>query len=475
MKKIYLLALTSLLAFNSFAQIDRSHKPEAGPAPTIHFETPQTFELKNGIKVMLVQDHKLPKISASFSMTRAPKLYGKKKGVGDLLSSILNEGTTKLSKADFDESIDLLGARVSVNAGGGYASSLTADFDQALALMVEAMKYPAFRQEDFEKIKMQQITAMKSDERNTSSIARKVLSHINFGDKHPFGEFSTVEGIEKISLEDVKNEYHKRFMPNNSYLVFIGDINLDQAKKYAEKYFDSWEKGKLSETPVIKVKPATKTQVFVVDVPTASQAMMLVSNIVENTRLNPESYGLSVANQILGSNDGYLFMNLREKHSYTYGAYSSVGTDKYGATFTAEANVGHAVIDSAIIETFKEMNRLSNEPAAADAIQLIKNKENGKFALAMENKGNIASYAINIERDNLPKDYYTTFLQKINEVGASEIQAVAKKYINTNAMNIVVAGNAALIADKMEGLGYHVTYLDAFGKKIDRPTLSNEE
>lgn len=473
MKRIYLICFYALLVLNVSAQVDRSKKPAAGPAPVINFETPKSFVLKNGIKVMVVEDHKLPIVSASFSMTRTPQLYKDKNGVNTFISAMLSEGTTKRSKAEFDEAVDLLGATVNAHASGGYATALSKDFEKALALLAESMMEPAFEQQSFDKVKEQYLTSLQANERNTNTIARRVNRLITFSSNHPYGEFETVENAKGITLQDVKNEYKRAFMPNESYLVLSGDITEKEARRLVDKFFASWAKGNLQEKAVPVIAPASKTQVFVVDVPTASQAVMYVGNLVKNTQHNPDHYALSVANQVLGGGtDGYLFMNLREKNSYTYGAYSGIGTDKFGASFNASANVGNAVVDSAVYETLKEMERLMNEPAETSAINLVKSKETGRFALSMENKATTAHFAINIDREKLPKDYYSNYLKNISKVNAADIQRVAKQYMNVNAMNIVVAGKAEEIGPRLERLGYAVTYLDSYGKQIDKPVAA---
>ncbi|MCO4291758.1 insulinase family protein [Solitalea sp. MAHUQ-68] len=471
MNKIFLSAAAFLLlCTTTFAQtIDRTHKPAAGPAPAINIGKPQTFVLPNGIKVLVVEDHKLPKVSASLSLDRVPQIEGSKAGVSGLMSAMLNEGTTTRPKAKFDEEVDFIGANVSASAGGGSASALTKYFDKAFGLMADAVLHPAFPSESFDKIKSQAITSLKADEKSAKAISSRVVAALVYGTDHPYGEFETEAKLNGITLDDVKANYKSQFVPNKAYLVFVGDIKLNTAKKLANQYFGSWAKGALDEKPVKTPVNVKTTEIDLVDVPSAVQSEISVTNLVGNTKKNPDYFALIVANQILGGgSNGYLFMNLREKHAYTYGSYSSVGADKYGARFGASASVRNAVTDSAVIQIVNEINRLGNEKATADAIQLVKNTYNGSFAMDLEDKSKIATYALNVETEGLPQDFYQTFLQKINAVSAEDIQRVAKQYFTPGQARIVIVGKASEIAPNLEKLGYKINYFDKYANLVTK-------
>ncbi|UKJ08695.1 insulinase family protein [Solitalea lacus] len=471
MKKIFLsTAVIALICTSVIAQtIDRSRKPAAGPAPVINLGKPQTFTLPNGIKVLLVEDHKLPKVSVTLSFNRIPKVEGAKAGVSGLMSSMLNEGTLTRTKAQFDEEVDFMGASVGASASGASASALTKYFDKAFELMADAALNPSFPKESFDKIKSQAVTGLKSNEKSAKAISERVVPALTFGTDHPFGEFETEEKLNGITLDDVKAAYKENFIPNKSYLIFIGDIKLDAAKKLATKYFGNWKPGTLNEPALKKPVNVATTEVDLVDVPNAVQSEITITNIVENTKNNPDYFALIIANQILGGgSNGYLFLNLREKHGYTYGSYSSVGSNRFGARFGATASVRNAVADSAVYQILYEMNRLANEKAAPEAIQLVMNMYNGSFAMSLEDKATIAKNALSIETEGLPQNFYETFLQKINAVSADDIQRVAKKYFLTNQARIVVVGKAAEVGPKLEKLGYKVNYFDKYANSVDK-------
>jgi zinc protease len=160
MKKFIMIAAGALLMQYAQAQItiDRTKQPKPGPAPVLKLKDPVIYKLANGITVLVVEDHRLPKVSASFTIDAGPITEGAKTGVVNLMGSMLNEGTKTMPKAAFDEAVDKIGADVSLNSDGGNASALTRYFTSAFKLMGLALKEPAFTQESFDKLKTQTVT-----------------------------------------------------------------------------------------------------------------------------------------------------------------------------------------------------------------------------------------------------------------------------------------------------------------------------
>ena len=187
MKKIFIFVIAALFIQGAAAQkLDRSKKPKPGPAPTITFADPVIYKLPNGITVLVVENHKLPKVSASYSIDAGPITEGEKAGVIGLLGGMLNEGTLTKTKAQFDEAVDQMGAEVGVSAGGGQASALTRYFGDAFLLMAEALRKPSFPQSSFDKLKSQSLTNLKSSERSATDISGRVVNALSFVLKHPF-------------------------------------------------------------------------------------------------------------------------------------------------------------------------------------------------------------------------------------------------------------------------------------------------
>jgi len=467
-KYLFCTLMCSIIMLTTISQtVDRTKSPKPQPAPAIKISDPQTFSLANGIKVLVVENHKAPKVTVSYTIDRTPVLEGSKAGVMGILGQMMNEGTLSKSKAVFDEEVDLMGASVDVNASGGSANALTKYSDKAVALMSEALRHPSFPAESLEKLRQQSIQGLKSNEKNALAISARVVNALNFGLSHPYGEFVTEETFKNITLADVKNAYSKYVTSDRGYLVFVGDINIAQAKVIATKYFADWKGNKLQLTSPNIPSKQTVSEIDVVDVPNAVQTVIKVTQPIDLRLSSPDYFAVLLTNEILGGGaDARLFKNLREKHAFTYGAYSTSNNDRFGSgLFTASASVRNAVADSAVREFMTELKAIRSEKVTPEELQNVKNYLSGRFALGFENPATIARFALNIAIENLPKDFYRTYLQKINALTADDIQKAAQKYV-PSTVRIIMTGKASDFSARLAGLGYPVNYFDSYAKPV---------
>lgn len=462
------------MAFSVHAQIDRSKQPQPGPAPKIDLKSPQEFTLKNGMKVLVVENHKLPRVSFSLTIDNKPETEGTKAGVSSLVGGMMGNGTTSISKEKFNEEIDFLGARLNFSSSGAYASALSQYADRILELMADATMHPLLVEDEFNKERDRLIEGLKSQEKSVEAVAGRVGNALSYGVKHPYGEFTTIETVSNIKFEDISAFYEESFNPNNAYLVVVGDVNFKKIKSQIEKRFGNWKKAVDVQSTVPNVIPNVQyTQINFVDMPNAVQSNILLTNNVNLKMNDPDYHAVLIANKILGGGfSSYLNMNLREKHAYTYGARSGVDADKYVGRFTASTAVRNMVTDSAVVQTLKEVNRIKSEPVSAEDLRNAKAKYVGDFVLALESPQTVARYALNIKLNNLPSDFYETFLQKINAVTAEDVTRVANTYFKPENARIVVVGKGSEVLENLEKTGIPILYFDAFANPVEKPKFS---
>lgn len=472
--KLYTLIAVFFMSLGVNAQIDRSQQPKPGPAPKISLEKPQEFELKNGLKILVVENHKLPRVSFNIAFDREPIVEGEKAGVTGLLGAMLANGTTSISKDDFNEEIDFLGARLNFGFGGGSASSITKYSNRMLELLADAAMNPLLTEEEFQKEKEKLIEGIKSDAKSVDAIAGRAGGALAYGKHHPYGEFVTEESVEAVTLADVKAYFEKYFTPNNTYLVIIGDVDTKSVVKLAKKYFKNWEKASTTTTEIVEPNANPEAlEINFVDMPNAVQSNISLTSNVKLKMSDPDYHAVLIANKILGGGfNSYLNMNLREEHGYTYGARSSVGTDKYISRFRAGAAVRNAVTDSAVVETIKEIKRFQTEPVEADALANAKAKYVGDFVLALERPSTIAQYAINTKVNELPEDFYATYLEKINAVTIEDVNRVANLYFTADKARIIVVGKGSEVIENLEKTGIPINYFDTFANPVEKPEFS---
>lgn len=475
MKKTFSILLL-LLTFTAFAQVDRSQQPQPGPAPVIQLGEPERFTLKNGLTVLIVENNKLPRAAVSLSLDNAPIAEGELAGVSSMTAALLGKGSTTIDKDNFNEEVDFMGATINFGAQSASASSLSRYFGRVLELMADAALHPNFIQDEFDKERDIVLDGIKSSEKSVTTAARRVENLLAYGKDHPYGEFVSKESVERVSLADVDAFYKRYFLPNNAYLVIVGDVDAGDLKKQVKKLFGKWKKRDLSNDAVPEVSNVSSTQIDFVNMPNAVQTEVSVQNTVSLRKKDADYFPLLIANGILGGGgEARLFLNLREDKGYTYGSYSRMGNNKYTASrFRASASVRNAVVDSAVVELLYEIDRMKKEVVSDEELNRAKAKYVGSFVRAVEQPSTVAAYALEIETENLTDDFYTTYLESINNVTKEDIQRVAQKYFLVDQARVVVTGKASEVLDNLEKVQFNgsaipVSYYDKYGNVIDRP------
>lgn len=469
MRKLVYIFVMALLTVGVQAQVDRS-QPQPGPAPKVNLGTPQTFELKNGLKVMVVENHKLPRVSITLSIDNPPFVEGDQKGIHDLTGALMGNGTSKISKEVFQEEIDFMGARINLHASGASANTLSRYFPRVLELMAEGAIDPNFTQNDFDTQLARFIDGLKSEERSVASNAARVENVLVFGANHPAGEFTTEEKLKNLTLNDVKNHYQTYFAPNNAYLIVMGDVKFKDVKKLVNKNFKKWKKGNIPASDYPNPTNVAKTEINFVDMPNAVQSEIAILSSVNLKMTDKDYFAAIIANQIYGGDfNSYLNMNLREANGWTYGARSSIRGNKYVGKFKAGSQVRNEVTDSAVVEAMKELNRIRTEKVSPETLATVKATFIGNFVMDAEKPEVIARQALLTQTQGLPANFYQNYIQNINAVTAEDVQKAAQKYFSHNNARILVVGRAADVLPALEKLPYQINYFDRFGNPTEKP------
>ena len=468
MKKSILIISSLFLTVLMQGQIIPQPKP--GVAPTVKIGKPVTFELKNGLKVMVVENHKLPRVSFSLTLDNDPYTEGDKKGVADMTSTMMGSGTIKISKTAFNEEVDFLGANINFSASGASASSLSKYSGRVLELMADGALNPVFTQAEFDKEKAKLIEGLKSNEKSVSAVAARVVDVLTYGKNHPAGEFVSEATLKNVTLADVQANYNTYFVPSNAYLIIVGDVKFSETKKMVEKFFGPWKKAIAPSITFSDPKDVPQTQINFIDMPNAVQSEVAAINVSNLKMTDPDYFAVLIANQILGGDfNSYINMNLREAHGWTYGARTSIYGDKRVSTFNASTQVRNAVTDSTVVEIFKEFKKIRTEKVTDEMLASVKAGYIGRFVMQIEKPQTVAGYALRIQTQSLPADFYENYIKNISAVTADDVLRVANKYFLENNSRVVIVGKASDVAPSLEKLKYPVLYFDKYGNPTAKP------
>ena len=467
-----IIVLSSLFLTVIMQAQDRK-QPKPGPSPTINIKKPETFSLPNGLKVLVVENHKLPRVSFNLSIDNAPYAEGNKKGVDELTSSLIGNGSTKTTKDAFNEEIDFMGADINFFSSGASANGLSKYSKRILELMAEGALTPNFTQDEFDKEKDKLIDGLKTQEKNVSVVAGRVENVLAYGKNHPSGEYLSEETINNVTLADVKSNYATYFVPERAYLVIVGDVKTKDVKKMVENLFGSWVKATAPRLTYSNPSNVQYTQINFVDMPNAVQSEISLINTVNLKMSDADFFPVILANQVFGGDfNSYMNMNLREKHGWTYGARSSIGFDKnVYSKFKANAQVRNAVTDSSVVESLKELKKIRTEKVTDEMLNSVKAGYIGRFVMQVEKPATVARYALNIETEGLPADFYENYIKNINAVTPDDIMRVANKYFLADNLRIVITGKGSEVIAGLEKLKIPMFYFDKFGNPTEKPAM----
>jgi len=477
------ILLAALLASNFiYSQVDRSQIPPSGPDPEIKLGQPYEYELSNGLKLIIVENNKLPRASVNLFIDSQSYSSDGKTGIGSITSSLLGKGTKNILKDDFIEEIDFMGSTLSLYTTGAYGSSLSKYFPRILELLADGLLNPVFDEEEFTKEKDRLLESIKENEKSVTSIARRVGDIIIYGKNHPNAEYTSESSINNISFKDLEPYFKKRFIPNNAYMVIIGDVKAEETKERILDLFSKWEKGEVMTEDITVNNSFDQTEIHFIDMPNAIQSEIRFQNLIEMRKNSPDYISLLVANRILGGEpESRLESKIREDKGYAYYARSNFGSNKYSSTtFNAYTSSRANVTDSSVIELLSEIDKIKKVKVDGQELSDIKAAYFGDFVRDTESPSTIAQYSVDIKIEELDNDYYKNFIKSVNQVTSDDIYKVSNKYFNTDQGAIIIAGKGSELIDKLENITYdgkklNINYYDTRGNIIDKPNYSIDD
>ncbi len=467
MKKLFIL--TGLLVpAVLFGQLDRSVRPAAAKAPTINIKDSEVFTTETGITVILSENHKLPKVAFNFVMGSDPITEGNKAGLSELAGSLILSGTSARTKDKLDGEKDYIGATLEASESNLYLSCLTKHMNKGLELMSDVFYNANFPESEFERVKKQNESNLLSAKSDPGTMADNVERKMNFPN-HPYGDIMTEESLKNITRDDVLNYYKAIFTTKGSYMVIVGDITKEQATQLVNKYFAKSSGIAPYKQEVGKGDFNKGNRVIFVKKPGAVQSVIQVSFPLDIRTGDQNQLPLTVLNGVFGGG-GFgtrLMQNLREDKAYTYGCYSTLNVTEDGSWLSIGGNFRNDVSDSAITQILFELDKITNGYVTDDELNLTKSSMAGGFSRSLENPQTIARFALNIIKNNLNKDYYQSYLKRLEAINKDDILTMAQKYFTAKNCKIVVVGNEEII-DRLKQFDADgkIEFLDAFGNEV---------
>lgn len=435
----------------------RTKAPAAGPSPKFVLPVAKQVKLANGLRVLLVERHNLPLVSATlFTLSGSELNPLDKPGLSSFTANMLGEGTTTRSSLKFSDDTDQIGATFGSEAGYSSAflelTALTWNAAAGFDLLADATLHPAFDAKEIERLRSRRITAVLQEDDEPTAVAFRTIDHALYPNS-PYGYpvLGSEASNKSITRDDMMSFWKQGFVPSNAFLAVAGDLSEAGLTELANKYFGGWTGPAFTtKVPLTPAAPAPAT--LIVDKPGAPQTFLAVAGLGAS-RSTPDFVPLTVMNTALGGLfSSRINMNLREEHGYTYGAFSSVQYRRGVGPFFAAGGIRTDSTAPAAKEMFNEVRRMRESELTADEL----NKAKDSFSKSLvANFETVEATASTIGLQGvfaLPLAYYRDLPTEIAKVNSADTLRVAKEYLHPDAMIVVAVGDRAVIEPKLKEL-----------------------
>ncbi len=439
-------------------------KPASTTPPTLAAPKPLTLPpitertLPNGLRIVFVAQHEQPVVDATLVIRTGAEADPRgKTGLATLTANLLDEGAGGRDALGIADQIGFLAVRLGTGAAFEQSSislhTTRATLDSALALMADVALRPTFAEKEFSRLKNERVTSLLQEADRGPSIADRAFAAVVFGNAHPYGHSASGvrEDVESITRDDVSAFWTTWYRPNNATLVIVGDLTVADAMARATAAFGRWSRGELPALKPGAQAGTSATRIIIVDKPKAAQSSFRLGGIGV-ARTTKDYYPIMVMNTALGGSfTSRLNQNLRETKGYTYGASSGFTMRREPGAFTARAEVVAAKTDSALLEFMKEVRSI-REPMPATELAKTKRYLQLGYAERFETPGDIAGNIAALVPYGIPLTSLNTFNAGIGLVTGSDVQRVARQYLDPTKLTIVIAGDRASIEPALKVL-----------------------
>jgi predicted Zn-dependent peptidase len=429
----------------------------------LRVKIPKPFEakLKNGLTVLIIEDHRAPYINVQLYLNGAGALFepAQLAGLASTTAQMLREGTRSKTSLQIAEGIERLGASIGASASFGSpdavlsAAGLSDNFDAWFGLAVEMLLQPSFPGDELEKFKQRQRVQLRQQRSAANFLLNERFQDALYRD-HPAARVSaTAQSLDAISREALIKWHRERYAPQNTILAVAGDVRAKELIVKLEKRLAGWKTTESNNLWPRNPLPPTARRIFLVDRPNSVQTTLALGNIAIDRR-SPDYLPMVVMNDILGGGaSARLFLNLREEKGYTYGVYSSFSAGRYPGPWRAGGNMRTEVTEEALKEFYYEIRRMRDEKVVAEELEESRRSIAASFALSLEQPARVLSFAVTRIFYGLPADYWDSYPARVMAVTAEDVQRVARKYLNPDSLQLVAVGDADKIKAILEKYG----------------------
>jgi zinc protease len=458
---------------------DRSTRPAVGEAPDVMLPAPQQFTLSNGMRVLVMEKRDLPLVQANFVVGAGTARDAATPGLASMTAALLDEGAAGRSALEIADSFEMLGARFGIGSAT-HASTISlrapsARFAESLSLAADVILRPDFPQEELDRLRKERLTSLVRRYDEPGAIAATLLSQTLFGPEHPYGRggIGSAASLGSMSIADVRRFHETYYRPGNVTAIIVGDIDAAGARSLLEQSFGSWQGAAVTAERVADAPQVRGRTIIIVDKPGSAQSVVQLGRIGV-PRSTRDYYALEVMNVILGGSfTSRLNQNLREDKGYSYGASSGFDYQMAAGPWVAGASVQTQSTGPAIAEFMNELRGM-HQPIPDEEVERARNFLAMRYPAGFQSVGSIASRLADIVQYGLPADYFNRYVDNVLAVTRSDVERVAREYIDPENVTVFVVGDRSVIEQQVRALDLgEIRFLEVTDVLGPIPTVGN--
>ncbi len=440
--------------------LDRSIEPEPGPDPEITIPDIWKDQLSNGMEVYGILHDELPLVQYNIVLKGGHLLDDiDKVGVANLVGELMMEGTKNKTPQELEEEIELLGANISMYTSNQSininVNTLARNFDKTLTLIEEILLEPRWDEEEFELAKTRVINSIKQQQARPNYLANNAFNKLLYKEDHllAYNTSGTVESVEGIQLQDLKDYYKRYFSPSVAKFHVVGSVSKDEVMTALSALSSSWTSKDVIFPEIEEPGKPAASKIYFVDVPGAKQSVIQIGYLALQ-RTDPDYYPATVMNYKLGGSfSGILNLVLREEKGFTYGARSGFYGTNITGTFEASSSVrSNTTFES--VQIFKESMEAYRDGISKEDLDFTKNALLKSNARRFETLGSLLGMLRAISAYDLPDNYVKLEEEIVRNMTLEAHKALAEKYIVPEQMYYVIVGDAATQLKPLSKIGF---------------------
>ncbi|MDR0499118.1 MAG: insulinase family protein [Holophagales bacterium] len=432
-------------------------------APSVKLPPYKKTVLKNGMTVVLMEQHKVPLVDLQLTLrtgnTADP--IGKD-GRAAITSGLLRKGTKNFNTLQISEALDSVGAYF-VAGSGLDSTTCTAEFmakdiSKGLELFAELIVQPTFPEDEFKKLQAQAIDRIRAF-RDNAGVMLGIYGNAFLYDSHPYGRGMDENSLASITHSDILACYKSNYTPANAILVVVGDFKTAEMEKMISARFGNWKSS--ANPPTVDLPQPSKfkgQKLLLVDKPDATQTYFSVGNIGV-ARDNPDHVAIQVVNTVFGGSfTSMINTALRIKSGLTYGASASFRMSKVAGPFLISSFTANETTEKALELTLETLKELHEKGITQENLESAKAYIKGTFPpQTFETGSQLAARLSDMQLHNLPDSDVNDFFAKVDAVTLVDANRIIKTYYPENDLCFVLVGKADMIRPTAEKFAKEIT------------------